>query len=307
MLIPRVRPVRRQRRPVYPTRPEVARDPELLRRHTPSAWRKSTQVTAALSILIASGCNGGGNPKGGKAEKVAPVFEHGEGRGVVGCVMVTPPVFVSEEEALQLISDELGRVGLTMSKQNVTLDRVLVPRVIFTGFDPKTQQPKREEKQFPLVVDLMDPVKSVAVEFVGTQDCLQLGGEPARISIQDYDCRGVAAKVGEVIRQTRKAPRMHYGLFYDPMLTANMPPKPKPETKGKQEPVNPTGTSNSLEVLGAKLRNLAASVEVEDKAKTAAWQEQCRQVYDDAKKESLELLRAQVKDFIEWLKGQGTI
>ena len=42
------------------------------------------------------------------AFSVAPVFIHGEGRGALGCVVVSPPVFLSEAEALEV----LAHVGL---------------------------------------------------------------------------------------------------------------------------------------------------------------------------------------------------
>ncbi|HBO43451.1 MAG TPA: hypothetical protein DD670_05880, partial [Planctomycetaceae bacterium] len=46
---------------------------------------------------------------------VAPVFEHGEGSGSTGCIVMTPPVFLSEEEAMQIIKDELAKHGIALS------------------------------------------------------------------------------------------------------------------------------------------------------------------------------------------------
>jgi hypothetical protein len=47
---------------------------------------------------------------------VAPIFEHGEGRGATGCVVVTFPVFLSEEEAMQVIREELAEHGIDLTR-----------------------------------------------------------------------------------------------------------------------------------------------------------------------------------------------
>ncbi len=279
MQVKQVRKVRHQRRPGYPTRPEVARDPELLRRHVPSAWKKSAQVTAALSIMLASGCQTGTPPKSNVPAGVAPVFVHGEGRGVAGCVMVTPPVFISEEEARRLISDELAKVGLSMSGQDITLKRVRLPQVNCVGFDLATERPKYAETSFPLVIDLVDPAGKVAVEYISTGDYLELGGTPSGITVQGFECLDIAKKVRAEIRAARKAQPLHYGVFYDPMFRGAYPECPKPERFGG--PLN--------------------------REQSATWKAQCELAHAEFKKESLELLRAQVRDFIEWLKGQGAI
>ena len=273
MRIQQVRKVRRQRRPGYPTRPEVVRDPELLRRHVPSTWRKSAQVTAALSIMLAAGCQHGDPLKGGASKRVAPIFAHGNGRGTLGCVMVTPPTFLSEQDAVQLIAEELGKAGLSMSQTDVTLEKVLVPRIKWAKHDPKDKEPKTIQETHPLVMDLVNAENTVAVEYVGMEDYLQLGGEPARVSIQAFDFQTVAGKVAGVIGASRKAPKMRYGVFYDPIPVAKYPEWP--------------GRENAKKV--------------------AEWGEECKKIRAKALEDSKELLRAQVRDFIEWLKGQGAI
>ena len=47
---------------------------------------------------------------------VAPIFEHGTGRGADGCVVVSPPVFLSEEEAVQVIREELAKQGIKLKE-----------------------------------------------------------------------------------------------------------------------------------------------------------------------------------------------
>ena len=65
--------------------------------------------TARLSAADSSP-KGGPNPTQTNAVAiVAPIFQHGEGRGATGCIVMSPPVFLSEEEALLVVREELGK------------------------------------------------------------------------------------------------------------------------------------------------------------------------------------------------------
>ena len=66
--------------------------------------------------------------RAGGAAIVAPIFKHGEGRGATGCVAVSPPVFLSAEEALHVIKEELTQQGVNISDENVQFDSVSLPR-----------------------------------------------------------------------------------------------------------------------------------------------------------------------------------
>ena len=46
---------------------------------------------------------------------VAPIFEHGKGRGATGCIVIAPPVFLSEEDARQAIEEELKRIKINFT------------------------------------------------------------------------------------------------------------------------------------------------------------------------------------------------
>ena len=110
-----VRPVKTYRRPQYPQKTAVGRDPSLLRR-IPHRWAKNTAVLTALGMTLTfSACSHGVSPApaGSAAPEtpagsptpantpamVAPIFEHGGGSGSFGCVSVVAPYFLSEEEA----------------------------------------------------------------------------------------------------------------------------------------------------------------------------------------------------------------
>ena len=266
MRIQQVRKVRRQRRPGYPTRPEVARYPELLRRHVPLAWKKSAQVTAALSIMMAT-AYAQDAPTKAKTKHVAPIFEHGGGFYAYGGPPTSPPTYLSEEEACKVISEELQKAGISGVARNVEFKDIPIK---YDEKAIKKQKPfecdtadddnmpgmvrKRPERfalkgNAPLKMDLVDEKKGIAVEFISFDDAQAMGG---RMRVQEgfgitNDLFGTAEALREKMVSTDKAPVMYYGIFYDP-----------------SEWINPASGT-------------------------------------------FDLLRAQVRDFIEWLKGQGAI
>ncbi len=277
-----VRKVRRQRRPGYPTRPEVARDPELLRRHVPSAWKKSAQVTAALSIMLVS-AYAQESPVKGKALKIAPVFEHGEGYGSEGCIIMNPPRFLAEEEAQRIITQELEKAGIPAPERNKTLPGLEVAKLEFGSVevpDPKDGSvwfrfQGVEKERIPLVLDFFESTKHIALVYVSKEDQgFALSGDikdfGAMSSVKERLFVKASQWVREEIRKNDSAPDLFYGVLYDPCPEyreadwTKIPPGPDQVKKWKEatEALNPDPAG---------------------------------------------LLRAQVKDFIEWLKGQGAI
>jgi hypothetical protein len=257
------RPVRRGFAVAYPTRLEVLADPALLREHIPASWLSKKELAGVLGVLMAFNAGGcskdrpsgtstrpAGNDLAGKAAIVAPVFEHGEGRGASGCVMVNPPVFLSEEEALQAITEELAQTGLRFSERKVRVEGVSIPaRQMALEQDWVTGKPKLNPvvipgRSNPLEVDLKDPVHQIAVEFVSENDYIALGGPNSMSSVQSYEFKEVANWVGKQVQEQGHGVRM--AVFYDPKAGRDL-------------------------------------------------------------SESKRLLRLQVKDFIDWLKGQGVI
>ena len=128
------RPVTQSEKPKYPTRRDVL---------TAAAVLAVAGVTGSLMVpgrdQGGEGSGAGHKTGGTAADKtgaagvaqgkllVAPLFVHGTGRGVVGCIVVTPPAFLSEEEGAQIIREELATKGVRLSPGG-TLAGVRMPR-----------------------------------------------------------------------------------------------------------------------------------------------------------------------------------
>ncbi len=271
------KPVRRARPPGYPTKHEALEDPTLLERHMPPALRRGREIAGATALCLAmnfAAC--GDSDKDGAV--VAPIFAHGEGRGVTGCVVVSPPVFLSEEEAIQVITEELGRHGLSFPERNLEVDSVRPPLRMKTYDwveDPNGKSTRKQPdgsrvrgnfvervEETPggaFSMDARDPERNVGFEFVSRRDYPDLGGVLGSSTVQKYDLAGVSRELAESMAKSGDS-RLKFGVFYDPMSRFDF------------------SADEDYEVTRKR---------VEDEAR--------------------ELLKKQVADFVDWLKGQGAI
>lgn len=268
-----VKPVKRYRVPAYPTRLEVLADPDILANNVPHNWHQNAVTAAALGAFLAANACAQADPGAKsllpKAAVVAPIFEHGSGRGSTGCVAVAPPVFLSEEEALQVITEELTGAGLEVTATNVVLKRVKISQHIEKldefGNDGKWLLNDIPELAEPLSIDITDDKHRVAVEYVSESDYFRLGGPRSFSTSQRYDFCEVATGVAKAVE--KKGPAVYFGAFYDPLVQADR----------------------------SQFRD--------EKDCRKRWEQEQAQGEAEAKR----LLRLQVKDFVDWLKGQGVI
>ncbi len=188
---------------------------------------------------------------------VAPIFEHGEGRGATGCIVVSPPVFLSEEEAMQIIREELAKHGIQL-KPGVALKNVRIPRRMTLATkdgktrlkefdfesDPELKALSKEAREAakslaprPLALNGLDSNKKVAVEFISEKNYSDLGGPLSGSTVQHYDFKEVARYVAAKAKKQGKE-MLYLGIFYEPAGTTKrelMDSWKKREEKGKTE------------------------------------------------------------------------
>ncbi len=274
-------PVKRYRRPGYPARLEVIADPDLLRRNMPPGWRSLPGMAGSIALFLAAnslvqGAEKKGAAPGSAAAVVAPIFDHGEGRGTVGCIVVAPPVFLSEEEAWQVIDEELAKSGLKLPETRVKLRGVRIPHRMknFTIKDGKPDERVTDTQGSaePLTVDRENAQKRIAVEFVSQRDYAKVGGPFSMSTVQSYDFRATARTLAQDVRKQAKD-KVYFGVLYDPVVN----------------------------FASEEMRNLKTQ---EDWKK---WREGYAARDRKSQAESKRLLRLQVQDFVKWLEAQGAI
>ncbi len=232
------RPVQSYRTPAYPTRLDVLADPRLLKENFPAAWRFAPQMAGVVAVMLAVNACTAPNLKEhpNRAAIVAPIFQHGEGRGMTGCVMETPPVFLSEEEAFQVITEEMSRAGVEGWSRNVEFKEVKFSEYgeRFTSFGIRTGKIPGTTK--PLNVDLQNDEHDIAIEFVSTADYWVLGGFQNMMSVQEYDFQHVAQDVASEVQ--KHGHDVYFGTFYEPGVDVeygSISDWGKVQAKGKEE------------------------------------------------------------------------
>lgn len=287
--------------PAYPTKLQLSNDPTLLMRHLPPTWRKLVGAGTAGAMLLGSlaGCSRETNtaspppiavsvdhsaslPATTAARSSQPqaalvgLFEHGDGRGAIGCVVISPPSFLTEEEGLQVVKEELAKVGITFDRKNVQLKNV---EIYPAGFLSVSSETRAKPDGFTtqdvvrpqaVTLDLYDSVHQISVEFICERDAEKFGwdeyngryvgdnpspeGRRAMSTVSSFDLAKTAEHLAAKLR--KDAPAGRYGIFYDPAAPQDRPAR---------------GT-------GVKLTE-----------------------------ESNPELRQQVRDFVGWLKDQGVV
>jgi hypothetical protein len=266
-----VTPVAKYAVPRFPTHQILEQHPELMR-IVPRRWSSSPVVLTALAgvclLLDSSRASGAASPKA-PVSKVAPMFVHGGGMGGYGCVAVAAPLYLTEDEARSIIADEAKRAGIVFKSPGRTLPAVDVPIV------------KEYEQVVPR--DNKGNLKPVPADSPTRKSPLELDGVDSK--------RGISYEF--VSRED-----------FDEM------------SKG----ATPVSTWLSDDILGsaAVLRTGLAKAKPSGRVAVfydpVAWgkefqpsAEEENKITQDSTKQAREDLRAQVKDFIKWLKAQGVI
>jgi hypothetical protein len=243
--------------------------------HAPPAYPTRREFLASGAALLLAAQSGCGRVAGVRPT-VAPIFAHGEGRGASGCIVMNPPVFLSEEEALQILREELAQAGIHLgagrSLNEVTVE---VPQPQFFRPQGEWLGAPREVATDKASLAAVDPQKKVGIEFVSSQDCSRFSGRVIS-SVQLYETKDLAQRIADAIRSQGEAD-LSIGLFYDPMTKENAAEETSPAAPG---PVPAEPKETTPEDLMSMWRR--------------RWALQ--------RKRSEKLLRQQAQDFLAWLE-----
>ena len=285
---PRLKAVRDLSPPRYPTWELVRMQPSLLTQDVPERWQGRTAVIAALTAATLSTALSGQPVLAGRP--IAVVFEHGEGHGSFGCVSIAPPTFLSEEEARQVVNEELARAGLDLASGARTIPSLVRDRhYVYPNSDAARRRrggyPADEGGARPLALDGYDATRHVGYAFVSQARYKEVGGvDTASFRIQDsrsatwssvgsYDFAEAARDLARRINDRAQPKRDEaIAVFYEPSIPV-----------GKE--IFSTTSATSGEEWKVRFDQAAAA----------------------AKDSSRTLLRLQVRDFASWLHEQGIL
>ena len=254
----KIQPVRAYKPPAYPTYLESKQDARLLER-LPRRWWKNDSIASLIGTgffmqVVCAGCDNDAAPITANREiaapqnpgpertgvaraartspitRVAPILEDAlanDGRGGFGCVAISAPVFLSEDEALDLIQTELKKAGLKMQK-SVSIDGLPVPSTspfseervekmleVMEKADREARVTKLEKRSYAF--DLGTADKSVVVAFLNGDDFLLWKAETGYgSSFRSFDFAWLATQVRDAFAQRDEGAPVIIGLFFEP-------------------------------------------------------------------------------------------
>jgi hypothetical protein len=223
----KINPLKRYKTPEYPIHEILKAHPELLR-FVPKRWTNAPLVISALSLacLILAARDGWtadekASPairNGTTAGQVAPIFHHGAGRGSFGCMSTASPVFLTEDEARQVINEEAAKTGIHFENTTAVIAGVETPitdRYQELTNDIRTKKPKTVKSS--LMLDGKDSEKKISYEYVSREDYekMEIKERVMWCSVSSYGIVPAA----EILREglTKAATGQTLAVFYDPV------------------------------------------------------------------------------------------
>ena len=231
-----IKPIKNAKQPQYPTIELFIKHPELLSRAVPNNWVKNKFVATSLAAFLLSGSGEIKAQTGEKVEvvetsnsqklaespqkkkqnnnnviNVAPVFAHGEGSGATGCIVMSPPVFLSEDEALNIILKALSLEGYNnFSATNVPTYSLKVPNLA------NSDRCEQKMTTIKLRTDAYDKKSKWAIQFISADDFSKfITDDGCQSSVMRYKTKLAAEAVRNELLLKKETNAV---VFYDPVL-----------------------------------------------------------------------------------------
>jgi hypothetical protein len=233
----KIKPVKQAKTPNYPILDYYIKNPGLLSKNIPDSWIRNKYVTTSLATFILFGTpkakiyanqNGTEILEKLRSEskdqtkdeikdsiKIAPIFAHGDGSGATGCIVMSPPVFISEDEARSIIFNALEAEGIkfdTIDCPEITFKSNPIANDCYVGDDDTTKVP---DANVELKMDGYNKELNLAIQFVSRVDYFKFSSDDGCFSsVQEYDTKKAAEIIrGELITNGKT----NAVVFYDPI------------------------------------------------------------------------------------------
>ena len=234
------KPVTNYKTPNYPRIEVVLSHPDLLMKNMPQKWKTNKVIVTAMVSFTLSAYSGESDSKPGiplhehvwrdkknpsdlenqnasDSAHIAPIFVHGEGVGASGCVMIAPPVYLSEAEARNIIQAELDKEGISIEDKFKGDNLIIKTKKVVYNWEGKKDEFRYkdtlEEKKY--IPDAFNQKMNLVIEFVSMEDFENYADrEPEMSSVSSYDIKSTAVKIREALVKEGKTNAV---VFYDPV------------------------------------------------------------------------------------------
>jgi len=246
-----IKPVKLKKKPGYPTIKTFIENPELLSKNVPFAWIRNQYAATTLATFILCGCGNQSNAQKDKptiivvsndiekdkpsaiqtakhdSAKIAKIFSHGDGSGAIGCVVESPPVLISEDEARKIIFTALKAENIDFSIIETPLLKFEAPPIANDCFDENDLKIAKKAK-IEIKMDGYNAKYNLAIEYVSANVYNKFKtDEGCESTLQGYSTKYAAELIRkELITQGD----LNAVIFYDPLSKLEFKRKEKFET-----------------------------------------------------------------------------
>ena len=253
-----IKPINQRKSPNYPILEYYIENPEIFSQHIPHRWIKNQYVATSLSVFVLCGnmpCTAKPNSKNIEVVttvkgdetipsdeiktkqdgiKIAPIFAHGEGTGATGCLVMSPPVFISEDEARKIIFDALAVEKIALDTTNCPIIKFKAPPIANDSYGFKDS--KAPNADVEIKMDAYNAEYNLSIQFVSVKDYLKFHSDDGYASsVQGYDTKDAATLIREELNANGKNNAV---VFYDPLVNIDFGKYDdweKDEKKAKEE------------------------------------------------------------------------
>ena len=224
-------PLKRYKTPGYPVQDVLAAHPELLK-WIPRRWANKPLVISALSLACMILAGRSGLPEDAQTNpavpaesanaRVAPIFHHGYGRGSFGCVSTAAPLFLTEDEARQVIMEEAATAGIHFENTGSVVRQIERPVTHeYNGLarDARTLKPKT--RRSALELDGTDVRRKISYEFVSSEDsdAWEIEEYTLMSSVSSMNLESAAEVLQKGLAEAKSEQTL--AVFYDPLTSYN--------------------------------------------------------------------------------------
>ena len=136
---------------------------------------------------------------------------------------MSPPTFIPEYEAVEIITDELKKAGLTFERKEKVIPGMMTKeRWVYWSHETKTKSFRDYGDENPFYFELYNKELNMGIKYVTRSNYHKLGGPNETSTVQGYDLVEIVQEIREKLREYNKTGKqINAVFFYDPMTSGD--------------------------------------------------------------------------------------
>lgn len=156
----------------------------------------------------------------GKSAVIAPIFAYGTGSGATGCIIMSPPSYMSEVDARRIIEDEFLKKGIRFKNHDMEFPKIPIPKIDLSI--DLTPIPGKNGESWNLELDGYNFDEKFGYQFVSVYDYFALSLGPKAGSILRFHPKITAEHIRKSLLEQNEISAV---IFYDPVFPDSYGPE----------------------------------------------------------------------------------